>query len=334
MAHEELDVTGIGNAIVDVLTHATDEFLAENALEKGAMRLIDAKQAQDLYERMGSGIEVSGGSAGNTMAGLATIGGKGAYIGKVGEDQLGHVFTHDIRAVGTQFDTPALVDGPPTARCLILVTPDAQRTMNTYLGACVELGPDDIDETLIQRSKITYMEGYLWDPPKAKEAFVKAAKIAHDAGRKVSISLSDRFCVDRHRESFLELVNDHIDILFANESEICALYQVETFEEAMAKVKGHCETAALTRSEKGSYVLHDGETFIVPAEPVKKVVDTTGAGDLYAAGFFYGYTHGYSPAEWGRMGAIAAAEVISHFGARPEEELRALFEKKVEGFDK
>ncbi len=332
MAQDELDVTGIGNAIVDVITQASDAFLRENGLVKGAMRLIDAEEAERLYRVMGSGVEVSGGSAGNTIAGLASLGGKAAYIGKVADDQLGQVFTHDLRATGTRFETRPLSGGAPTARSLILVTPDAQRTMNTYLGACVELGPEDIGRELIASSRVTYLEGYLWDKPTAKEAFLKAARIAHDAGRKVSISLSDKFCVDRHRQSFLELVEDHVDILFANESEVCALYEVLDFDTALEEVKRSCETAALTRSARGSFILHHGEVFEVEAEKVDRVVDTTGAGDLYASGFFYGYTHGEAPEVWGRMGAIAAAEVISHYGARPEISLVDLFSKKIRGF--
>jgi sugar/nucleoside kinase (ribokinase family) len=331
MAQDQLDVTGIGNAIVDVLTQATDDFLREQGLVKGAMRLIDAAEAERLYARMGPGIEVSGGSAGNTMAGLSSIGGTGAYIGKVANDELGEVFTHDIRASGTIFQSAPLTGGAPTARSLILITPDAQRTMNTYLGACVELGPEDIDPELISKSKVTYLEGYLWDRPKAKQAFLKAAEIAHASKRKVSISLSDKFCVERHRDSFLELVRDHVDILFANETEICALYQVDRFEDALERAKRECETAALTRSAKGSYVLHRGEVVFVEAEKVEAVVDTTGAGDLYASGFLYGYTHGMRPEVWGRMGAIAAAEVISHYGARPEISLRDLFRAKIPG---
>jgi sugar/nucleoside kinase (ribokinase family) len=318
------DVTGIGNAIVDVLSNEEEAFIAANGLNKGAMTLIDEDRAHELYDRMGSGIECSGGSAGNTMAGIASLGGKGAYIGKVRDDQLGEVFAHDIRAIGVDFATSPLSDGPATARCLIVVTPDAQRTMNTFLGACVSLGPDDIDEELIRSSKVTYMEGYLWDPPSAKEAFLKAATIAHDAGQKVSLTLSDSFCVDRHRESFAELVEKHIDVLFANEEEIKSLYQADRFEDAMARVKGHCETVVLTRSEKGAVILQGEQVTEVPAHPVERVLDTTGAGDLYAAGFLYGYTRGMDAAECGRIGAIAAAEVISHYGARPEVSLKTL----------
>ncbi|TWA95486.1 sugar/nucleoside kinase (ribokinase family) [Azospirillum brasilense] len=318
MATAEFDVTGIGNAIVDVIAHADDAFLTANGIEKGAMTLIDAARAEELYGRMGPGIEVSGGSAGNTMAGIASLGGKGAYIGKVHGDQLGQVFRHDIRAAGVRFETAAGHGGAPTARCLILVTPDAQRSMNTFLGACVELGPEDIDEALIANSQVTYLEGYLWDPPRAKEAFRKAASTAHGAGRKVSLSLSDSFCVHRHHAEFLDLVEGHVDILFANEHEITALYRTDHFEDALEAVKRLGKTAALTRSEKGAVIVSGGEVVEVPASPVARVVDTTGAGDLYAAGFLYGYTRGMAPAVCGRIGALAAAEIISHVGARPD----------------
>ncbi len=322
------DVTGIGNAIVDVIAHADDAFLAANTIEKGAMTLIDAARAEELYGRMGPGVEVSGGSAGNTMAGIAMLGGRGAYVGKVAKDQLGDVFRHDIRASGVAFDSAPLLGGAPTARCLILVTPDAQRSMNTYLGACVELGPEDIDEALIAGSQVTYLEGYLWDPPRAKEAFRKAAEIAHAAGRKVSLSLSDSFCVHRHHGEFVDLVERHVDILFANEHEIGALYGTDRFEDSLAAVKRLGKTAALTRSEKGAVIVSGGEVVEVAAEPVERVVDTTGAGDLYAAGFLFGHTRGLSPAVCGRLGAVAAAEIISHVGARPEVNLRELVAAK------
>ncbi|WP_207455780.1 adenosine kinase [Azospirillum sp. SYSU D00513] len=328
MPSAAFDVTGIGNAIVDVIAHADDAFLAANGIEKGAMTLIDAARAEELYGRMGPGIEISGGSAGNTMAGLAALGGHGAYIGKVRDDQLGGVFRHDIRAAGVRFETQPSSEGAPTARCLILVTPDAQRSMNTFLGACVELGPEDIDETLIRDSQVTYLEGYLWDPPRAKEAFRKAADIAHAAGRKVSLSLSDSFCVHRHHAEFLDLVERHVDILFANEAEIGALYGTDRFEDALEAVKGLGKVAALTRSEKGSVIVSGGSVVEVPAEPVERVVDTTGAGDLYAAGFLFGFTRGRAPELCGRLGAIAAAEIIAHVGARPEANLAELLRAK------
>ncbi len=329
MSEAKYDVLGIGNAIVDVLTQSTDEFIAGEGLEKGTMQLIDAVQAEALYARMGPGIEMSGGSAGNTIAGLAALGGSGAYVGKVGADDLGHIFTHDVRSAGVHFETSPTDDGTPTARCLILVTEDAQRTMNTYLGACTELGPDDIDPEVVKASAVTYMEGYLWDPPAAKEAFLKAADIAHAAGRKVSISLSDPFCVDRHRESFRDLVENHIDILFANEAEIISLYEAESFDAAVEQVKGHCEICVLTRSEQGAVVLVNGDRHEVAAEPVEAVVDTTGAGDLFAAGFLYGYTHGEDAPTSARIGAIAASEVIAHFGARPETDLGKLIRERL-----
>ncbi len=286
------DVIGIGNAIVDVLAQADDAFLAEHGLNKGAMTLIDAAQAEALYAKMGSGIEMSGGSAANTMAGLAALGGSAAYVGKVSRDLLGLVFHHDIQAIGVAFDTAPLEGSPPTARCLILVTPDAQRTMNTFLGACVELGPDDVDPARIGAAQVTYLEGYLWDKPKAKEAFLKAAQIAHDAGRKVALTLSDAFCVQRHRDSFLELIDGHVDILFGNEHELMELYRTPSLDEALTAVRGACEVAAVTRSSRGSVILDGGAVYEVPVEPVEHVVDTTGAGDLYAAGFLYGYTQG------------------------------------------
>ncbi len=329
MTVPSLDVVGIGNAIVDVLSQADEAFLKAQDLAKGSMTLIDGARAEALYAAMGPGVEVSGGSAANTMAGLASLGGKGAFIGKVRNDQLGGIFQHDIRAAGVGFETPIATDGPPTARCLIFVTPDAQRTMNTYLGAAVELVPADLDEAAIGRAKVTYMEGYLWDPPNAKAAFQAAAELAHEAGRKVALSLSDPFCVARHRDSFLELIGGHVDLLFANEDEICSLFQVEDFDRALQETRGHCEIAALTRSDKGSVVLAEGEVHVVDAEPVDKVVDTTGAGDLYAAGFLYGYTQGKGLYDCGRIGALAAAEVLSHYGARPESALADLVAQRL-----
>jgi sugar/nucleoside kinase (ribokinase family) len=318
MTQPSMDVAGIGNAIVDVIAHAEDGFLAEHALNKGTMTLIDAERAESLYAAMGVGVEVSGGSAANTMVGLALLGGAAGYVGKVAEDALGTVFRHDINAAGVRFETPASAMGAPTARCLIFVTEDAERTMNTYLGACVELGPEDIHEDFIAAAKVTYMEGYLWDPPGAKEAFRKAQKIAAANGRKVSLSLSDPFCVERHRDELRDLVANHVDILFANEDEILSLYQVGDFDAALQLVGKECEIAALTRSEHGSVVVGQGEVHVIGAAPVAKVTDTTGAGDLYAAGFLYGYTHDFDLARCGRLGALAAGEVVSHFGPKPE----------------
>ena len=327
MTDAALDVVGIGNAIVDVLAHADDDFLRKHGLAKGAMTLVDEQRADEIYSHMGPGVEVSGGSAGNTMAGIASLGGSGAYIGKVRDDQLGKVFRHDITAVGVRFETQAATSGPSTARCLILVTPDAQRTMNTYLGACVGLGPEDIDENLIASAQVTYLEGYLFDPPRAKEAFRKAARAAHAAGRKVALSLSDAFCVDRYRDEFRDLVQHHVDILFANESEIRSLFQTDDFEEAARQVRGMCEVAALTRSEKGCVVVTARETHPVPAAKLERLVDTTGAGDLYASGFLYGFTRGRHLVTCAKLGSLAAAEVISHFGARPETPLATLARK-------
>ncbi|UUX52148.1 adenosine kinase [Nisaea acidiphila] len=329
MSAKSLDVTCIGNAIVDVITRADDAFLTENGIEKGAMNLIDADRAETLYGKMGPGIEMSGGSAGNTAAGIAALGGATAYIGKVHDDTLGKVFRHDITAMGVSFETPPTLDGPPTARSLILVTPDAQRSMNTFLGACVQLGPQDIDKDRIAASKVVYLEGYLFDPPEAKKAFVEAAKQTHASGGKVSLTLSDPFCVDRHRDAFMELVDHHIDILFANEQELLSLYQTEDFDDALQKLRWSCESAGVTRGPKGSLVLHKDEVHVIDADPVEQVVDTTGAGDLYAAGFLYGYTQDMAPADWGRAGSVAAAEVISHYGARPEADLKELLAARL-----
>ena len=320
----QLDVVGIGNAIVDVIAQADDAFLARQRLTKGAMQLIDAARAEALYAAMGPALEMSGGSAGNTMAGIASLGGHGAYVGKVRDDELGHVFAHDMRAIGVRFDTPPLSDGPPTARSLILVTPDAQRTMNTFLGACVELGPEDVAPEIIASAQVTYLEGYLFDPPRAKAAFQKAAELAHGAGRKVSLTLSDAFCVGRYRAEFRALIDGHVDILFANEAEITSLYETSHFDEALAAVRGHCEIAALTRSEHGSVIVTRDETHRIPAQRIDQLVDTTGAGDLYAAGFLYGLTHGHDLVTAGRLGSLAAAEVIGHYGARPETSLKEL----------
>jgi sugar/nucleoside kinase (ribokinase family) len=329
MTAAQYDVVGIGNAIVDVIARADDAFLREKELAKGAMTLIDEGQADALYAAMGPGTESSGGSAANTMAGIASLGGKGAFFGKVKSDQLGTVFAHDIRAIGVSFDSKPATAGPATARCLIFVTPDAQRTMNTYLGACVNLGPEDVDEAVVKAARVTYLEGYLWDPPRAKEAFVKAAKVAHAAGRKVSLSLSDAFCVDRHRAEFRDLVKGHVDILFANESEITSLYEVDNFDAALQQVRGSCEIACLTRSEKGSLIVAGDEVHVIDAERVGAVTDTTGAGDLYASGFLYGWTHGYGLARAGRIASLAAAEAISHVGARPQTSLKALVKQKL-----
>lgn len=325
-------VVGIGNAIVDVIAEADDALLAREGLVKGTMALIDAARADELYARMGPAQEISGGSAANTMVGLASLGSSAAFIGKLRDDQLGAIFRHDIRAAGVHFETEPARDGPPSARSLILVTPDAQRTMSTFLGASTAIEPGDLDETLIESAAVTYLEGYLWDAPPAKAAFLKAAEAAHAAGREVALSLSDPFCVERHRDSFQELVDGHIDLLFANEKEIQSLYQTDSFEAASEAVRGRCRLAILTRSEKGAIVLSDGESVAVPAEPVARVEDTTGAGDLFAAGFLHGYTQGRKAATCAKLGAIAAAEVIGHLGARPKVRLAELIGERQAGF--
>jgi fructokinase len=305
------------------VSRADDAFLSRHDMHKGAMILIDAAAADALYAAMPPGLESSGGSAANTCAVAAGLGARVAYIGKVADDQLGGVFRHDVTASGVHFPTAPLVGGAPTARCLILVTPDGQRTMNTFLGACVTLSEADVDAALVAASAVTYLEGYLFDPPAAQAAFYKAAAAAHAAGRQVALSLSDAFCVNRHRAAFLDLVAGHVDILFANESEITALYERNSFDEAVEAVRGDVGLAVLTRSEAGSVILRGAETAIVAAEPAS-LVDTTGAGDAYAAGFLVGLTSGKGLALCGRMGSIAAAEIISHYGARPEADLRAL----------
>jgi sugar/nucleoside kinase (ribokinase family) len=317
------DILGIGNAIVDVVAQADDAFLSRHDMHKGAMRLIDADAADRLYGAMAPGLESSGGSVANSCAVAAALGARVAYIGKVADDQLGEVFRHDISAVGVHFPTEPLVAGAPTARCLILVTPDGQRTMNTFLGACVTLDAGDVDPHLVARAKVTYLEGYLFDPPAAQAAFYRAAEAAHAAGRQVALSLSDAFCVDRHRAAFRKLVADQVDILFANEVEITSLYEQDTFAAAAELARADAALAVLTRSEDGSLILRGAETVAVAAVATK-VVDTTGAGDAYAAGFLTGLTAGKSLAACGRMGSIAAAEVISHYGARPEADLRKL----------
>jgi fructokinase len=323
MTAPTLDLLGIGNAIVDVLARAEDGFLAAQGMAKGAMTLIDAAAAERIYAAMGPGVESSGGSAGNTCAVAAALGARVGFLGKVADDGLGRVFAHDIRAAGVRFPTAPLVGGAPTARCLILVTPDAQRTMNTFLGACVAFGPDDVDEAEVASAAVTYLEGYLFDPPAAKDAFRKAAKAAHAAGRKISLTLSDPFCVGRHREAFRAFVKEETDILFANEAELLSLYETEDFATALAAVRQEVGIAAVTRSEKGSVVVSGAETHEVAAVPTQ-VVDTTGAGDAYAAGFLAAHAKGLPLAECGRWGSVAAAEAISHFGARPQADLKAL----------
>ncbi len=317
------DILGIGNAIVDVVAPVPEAFLSKHGMHKGSMTLIDPATADTLYAAMPPGQESSGGSAANTCAVAAALGARVAYIGKVAADPLGDTFRRDIAAGGVSFPTEPLVGGAATARCLILVTPDGQRTMNTFLGASVAFSEADVDPAFIAQAAVTYLEGYLFDPPTAQAAFRRAAAAAHGAGRQVALSLSDAFCVDRHRRAFRELVAGHVDILFANEAEICSLYELSAFEDAAAAAARDVALAALTRSEQGSLVLRDGQRVAVAAEPTP-VVDTTGAGDAYAAGFLAGLTAGRSLAACGRMGSIAAAEVISHLGARPAADLRAL----------
>jgi sugar/nucleoside kinase (ribokinase family) len=329
MAAPAFDVVCIGDALVDVIAHVDPEFIEEHRLAKGAMTLIDERRAEALYAAMPPAMEMSGGSAANTAAGLASLGCRVAFIGKVAQDELGGVFRHDLRSIGVTYDVPPASGGAPTGRCLVLVTPDAERTMQTYLGAAVAFGPADVDERLIASSHVTYLEGYLWDPPSAREAFTRAAEIAHRAGRKVALTLSDAFCVERHRAGFLDLVERHVDLLFANEAEITALYQVSAFDDALQRVRHHCEVAALTRGPKGSIVLSGDEVHVVDAERIGPVVDVTGAGDLYAAGFLYGYTRRLGLAACGRIGSLAAAEVISHPGARPERPLADLVRERI-----
>jgi sugar/nucleoside kinase (ribokinase family) len=324
MTDSLIDVAGIGNAIVDILARTDDGFLDRHGLDKGSMRLIDEDQAHALYGEMGPAVEISGGSAANTIAGIASFGGSAAFIGKVRDDQLGEVFAHDIRSLGVAFDTAPAVAGPSTARCMVLVTPDGERTLNTYLGASVGLGPEDVNADLIAGARVTYLEGYLWDPAAAKEAFVKAARLAHRADRIVALTLSDAFCVDRHRAEFRQLVAGEVDLLFANESEITSLYQVKDFDAALQAVRHDCNLAVLTRSEKGCVIVGGAEVHVVDAHQVDRVVDSTGAGDLFAAGFLYGLTHDRPLVDCGRLGALAAAEVISHIGARPQVALDAL----------
>ncbi len=319
----DYDVLCIGNAIVDIIARCEDDFLVENGIIKGAMNLIDAARAEQLYERMGPAIEASGGSAGNTAAGVASFGGRAAFFGKVARDHLGEIYTHDIRAQGVAFDTPPLENEPPTARSMIFVTPDGERSMNTFLGACVELGPDDVEEDKASGARVTYFEGYLWDPPRAKEAIRLTARHAHAAGREVAMTLSDPFCVDRYRDEFLDLMRSGtVDIVFANESEMKSLYQTASFEAALNAFRSDCRLGIVTRSERGSVVVRGDETVVVEPLAIRELVDTTGAGDLYAAGFLYGYTQGADLARCGALGSLAAGLVIQQVGPRPRQSLR------------
>ena len=324
MAQAGLDVMALGNAIVDVIAMVDDAFLASRDLPKGGMTLIDADQATTIYDAIGPAREVSGGSAANTAAGIASFGGKAGFIGRVRDDQLGQVFEHDIRAIGVDYDTPHATSGLPTARCFVCVTPDAERTMMTFLGASTEIAPDDISADALGGAKILYIEGYLWDQTAAKAAVLKAADLAQKAGAKVAFSLSDSFCVERHRDEFKSLLRDQADIVFANELEIMALYETQSFEEAAEYAARDVAVAVLTRGAAGSVAIAGDDRAAVPAEDVGRVIDTTGAGDLYAAGFLHGWATGRDLETCARLGGLAAAEVISHLGARPETSLADL----------
>ncbi len=331
MNDAKFDVLTIGNAIVDIIANTQDDFLVKEKIIKGAMNLIDMDRAEHLYSVMGPAIEASGGSAGNTAAGIASIGGSAAYIGKVCDDQLGKIFTHDIRAIDVAYDTKPLADTPATARSMIFVTPDGERSMNTYLGACMELDPSDMEEDKIADAKVTYFEGYLWDPPRAKEAIRLAAEIAHANNRMTALTLSDPFCVDRFRSEFLELMRSKtVDIIFANEVELLSLYETSSLQSAIDAVRNDCELVALTRGEHGSMAITREKTVEVDAHPIDKLVDTTGAGDLYAAGFLHGLTTGRELFDCIRLGGLAASEVIQHIGPRPQISLKVLIAQ--EGF--
>lgn len=315
----------IGNAIVDVLAHATDAFLQAEQITKGGMTLIDEARADALYAKMGQAVEVSGGSAANTIAGYASLGGKAAYMGKVRDDQLGKIFRHDMQALGVTFITPPAHEGLSTARCLVLVTPDAQRSMSTFLGAASSFGPKDIDPALIKASQVTYLEGYLFDRPDAQAAFFEAVRLTSQAERKLALTLSDSFCVTRHKQAFRNLINAGVDIVFANQNELLELTETKDVHAGIAALHESCPLLVTTMSEKGAIIAARGqEPIAIPAAPVKQVIDSTGAGDQFAAGFLYGLTHGRDLATCGHLGALAAAEVISHFGPRPEQSLAAL----------
>lgn len=318
------DVAGIGNAIVDVLSFVEDGFLEKNKLTKGSMLLVDEARSKQLYAQMGQATECSGGSVANTLAGLASLGARTAFIGKVKSDQLGSIFTHDMHTVGVHFDTKPATGGPATANCLVCVTPDAQRTMATYIGACSDVAESDIDAQIIKQSAVLYIEGYLWDTEHAKAAIRKGMKLAREAGRRVAFTLSDTFCVDRHREEFLDMIGSDIDILFANEAEAKSLYQTGDIDEALEKIRGACETVAVTRSEKGSVILTKDEVHDAPAQTVHRVIDTTGAGDLYASGFLFGLTRGWDMGSCAMLGNCCAAEIIQQVGARSLRPLREL----------
>ncbi len=317
---QRVDVVGVGNAMVDVLATASDDFVAGQGLEKGSMSLVDTERAQELYGLLGPSVKASGGSAANTMAGIASFGGQAAYIGKVSDDELGKVFAQEMQGIGVSFDQPAANDGPPTGMCLVLVTPDAQRTMSTFLGVSALLEPDDVRPEVVGRAPLLFCEGYLWDTDSAKRAIRKAMDLAVEAGSKVSLTLSDTFCIERHHQEFLDLVAGPVDILFANKAELTRLFECD-LDAAVAKVADQVELACVTLSEEGSWLVSNGEIVEIAAEEVGTVVDTTGAGDQYAAGVLYGLSKGMSLPEVGRLGSLAAAEVISHLGPRPERPL-------------
>lgn len=325
MTSAKYDVLGIGNAIFDILVQTDEGFLAAHGMTKGGMALIDENSAASIYRDMGPATEMSGGSAANTIVGLANLGARAAYVGKVKDDQIGRLYTHDIRAAGVAFETRPALDGPATGCSYILVTPDGERTMNTYLGAAQELMPADIDAAEVAASAILYLEGYLWDPKSAKEAFVKASTIAHDAGRQVALTLSDSFCVDRYRDEFLDLMRKRtVDLIFANEAELHSLYQTSDFDTALTQLRSDTKLGIVTRSEKGCVVASKDGVSAVPAFPIDRMVDTTGAGDLFAAGFLFGLVRGAGYENAGRLGALAAAEIIQHIGARPQASLKEL----------
>ena len=322
------DVVAIGNAIVDVIARADDALITAEGLTKGSMRLIDAEEATRLYAAMGPAVEMSGGSAANTLAGMAALGQRCAFIGQVADDQLGKVFTHDMRAIGAHFDTPPLLNGKATAVSMINVTPDGERTMSTFLGASTEFAADDIDAAIVEAAKIVYLEGYLFDAEAARRAFAKAAALAHGAGRMIAITLSDGFVVERHREALLGFLETQVDLVFANATEVASLFQTDDFDAAVDAMRSKVKIAAVTRSAQGSVIAAGGETFEVSAFPVEKVMDTTGAGDQYAAGFMYGLATGRPLNVCGQLGSLAAAEVISHYGPRPLVSLKDLAASK------
>ncbi len=325
---ELYDVAAIGNAIVDVIAPADEAFLTAQSMDKGAMMLVDEARSAALYAAMAPGIEASGGSAGNTIAGVASFGGRAAYLGKVADDQLGQVFAHDMRAIGAHFDCAPLIGGPATARSLINVTPDGERTMSTFLGASVEFTPEDVDAAVIEGARIVYLEGYLFDAPAARRGFEKAAALARGAGRMIALTLSDSFVVDRHREALLAFLETHIDLVFGNDAEIMGLFQTDDFDTALTALRGKVKIAAVTRGAQGSVIAAGGDTFVVAADPVEKVVDTTGAGDQYAAGFMFGLATGRPLHVCGQLGSLAASEVISHYGPRPQVSLKTLAASK------